>query len=370
MSPFRTGVMGVSLIVVSVFSSDSSSQTLTLRNLESVDATRISFDEDAIVTAKGRRIWWDHVLRGTVKPSQQQQFDRLLADIGTPLFRIRHRLAVGDYEALAETSEKLLAQYPQTSPNEKNCRAMFLASVGSYFARIENGKREHATLALIQASQLVIRFPELKNEQLPKDLTVREIEACFAQSLPPIWFGKNSAATTFSKLQDRYWKNDAPEWQGIRDGNLVYAASLAIAAENVLADDCLDELRRRSSTICKSWLPILQAYQELVSEQPGIAIATLEKNLVRLTGAQRAVAQYLSGLSNGLLNKQYDTGMLKLLYVPAVFGDRFRHISSAALFHAAKFAASSEHHLESKSLKLELKNRYPNSHHAKLFRSK
>ena len=356
--------------ILFVFAGTASSQTLTLRNLESINAANVTFDEEAIVTAGGKRILWDQVLSGTVASNQQQRFDRLLAEFGSPLFRIRHRMKVGDYSSLTEISENLLAKFSQASPNKKNCRAIFLASVGAYFGRIADGQREHATLALIQASQLATQFPKLKNEQLPEDLTIGEIEKCFANSLVPIWFNKHSASTTFSIIKDNH-RNDTNTWSGTPDGTVLYAASLAIAAaENETAKDCLDELRGRSSTMCKAWLPTLLAYQELVSDKPGIAIATLEKKLVRLSDTHRAVAQYLSGLSHGMLNKQHDAGMLKLLYIPAVFGDRFRHLSSASLFHAAKFAEDSGNHVESKSLKSELKNRYPGSHHAKLLQSK
>src|SRR5437763_15026357 len=85
---------------------------LILRKLDIItDRTVTAFDEDGLLLDRPReggndRITWDEVERGKVA-LDQPRFDKLLADLGTPLFRIRQRLKVGDYKAAGEPTEQL-----------------------------------------------------------------------------------------------------------------------------------------------------------------------------------------------------------------------------------------------------------------------
>src|SRR3954470_16967408 len=91
---------------------------LILRNLDIVtDRTVTAFDEDGLVLDGAReggtdRITWDEVERGKIA-LDQPRFDKLLADLGAPLYRIRQRLKVGDYNAAREPAELLYPSFAE-----------------------------------------------------------------------------------------------------------------------------------------------------------------------------------------------------------------------------------------------------------------
>src|SRR5262245_49973376 len=72
---------------------------LILRNLDILtDRTVTSLDEDGLVLdgprpGGGNRVTWDEVERGKIA-LDQPRFDKLLAELGQPLFRIRQRLRI------------------------------------------------------------------------------------------------------------------------------------------------------------------------------------------------------------------------------------------------------------------------------------
>src|SRR5262245_10823172 len=116
----RAGLTPFLLVVANLSLSAPAADRLILRNLDILTRQTVaSFDEDGLVldtprAAGGNLVTWDEVERGKVA-LEQPRFDKLLAELGQPLFRIRQRLKIGDFEALAEPAE---AMFPRFAPRQ------------------------------------------------------------------------------------------------------------------------------------------------------------------------------------------------------------------------------------------------------------
>ena len=77
-------------------------ETIILRDLSRIESSEFSFDEFEIRTSEGNVIYWDEVVSGEIRSDQQPSFDKILAKSGLPLFRLRHRISIGDHSSLPE----------------------------------------------------------------------------------------------------------------------------------------------------------------------------------------------------------------------------------------------------------------------------
>jgi hypothetical protein len=113
---------------------------IVLRDLSRMsDVTVARFDEDGVVLEDGRRLDWDRIERATLESGRQADFDRWLRDVGEPLFRIRKRLAAGDYRELVEEAEALYPRY-----RSRQSPTAYVVCQAVMWARLANGRREAA----------------------------------------------------------------------------------------------------------------------------------------------------------------------------------------------------------------------------------
>ena len=84
---------------------------LVLRSLEIPKSEIKQFDKRAVYLNDGTIVNWDEVLQAELPvgtkaeggvPASQESFDHFLKTRGMPLFRIRHRLSIGDFASLSE----------------------------------------------------------------------------------------------------------------------------------------------------------------------------------------------------------------------------------------------------------------------------
>ena len=356
---YRDLTVSIGMLLLAA-SSATAQYKIVLRSLEEVEANSFDFDDQQISTDDGRHYYWDQVFSGEVAPNQQAEFERLLRDIGMPLFRIRHRMLIQDSRSL-QVAEHLNQKYSGIKATRENCRTKFIISLATFCHAHGESKRQQAMIPLFEMARLIKSFPVLKSEKLPKGLTVGEIEQCLTSMLVPIWFDQQNASSTLAQTRTRF-ETLLEDWS---DGELIYLASLGIAAKDEFGMNCLAELGNRSSTIVKSWRPILLAYQESYETRPGQHIDALKRKAENWNGPQRAVAQYLLGRASGTFDKRFDAGILQLLFIPANYGEQLPHLSAASLFEAAELAQQAGNVAEAELLKSELRNSYPYSQHAK-----
>ena len=78
----------------------SAADQIVLRDLTILTDRRVEkFNEDDIRLDNGQRLGWDQIEKAQIA-ADQARFNQLLSELGTPLYRIRQRLKVGDYSAL------------------------------------------------------------------------------------------------------------------------------------------------------------------------------------------------------------------------------------------------------------------------------
>ncbi len=348
-------------------------QKLIFRDLSILETETLTFDSDGVV-ADGKFHGWDQIQSSQLSDNRQAEFDRLLRDIGIPLFRIRHRLANRDWHSLPEVAEPLYAARSKTELTDANRRNSYLICLAVYRGRMAAGKRAEVLLPFIEAceassttgsAEISVVIPQISGADLNPD----EIENRFTTDLLPIWFDRAEARRNFAMLSRKIGGVD--EFKQASDGELIYLASLSIAAgKSGIAKASLDELSSRSSTLATSWQPILQTEQEVDDRKIGPATNALKKTYGSMNGPQRALANYLMALQAGDNPDDFDGAVLDLLYIPANHGVDQPALAAAALHRAAEIATASERFDEAGIFKSELLNRYQNTYHGGLQISK
>ena len=80
---------------------------IVLRDLTILSDRRVDrFSDDEIRLDNGQILTWDQIEKAQIA-GDQKKFDQFLEELGTPLYRIRQRLTVGDYQALLRHAEAL-----------------------------------------------------------------------------------------------------------------------------------------------------------------------------------------------------------------------------------------------------------------------
>ena len=113
-------------------------------------------DIDHLTLSDGRSFPWSIILQGTLG-NEQESFDKFLRELGTPLFRIESRLAAGNYDSLQPMTDQLLKRAAKT-----NGRSRYIACAASFHDRLNQGKREAASVPIIQILRMREQHPELK----------------------------------------------------------------------------------------------------------------------------------------------------------------------------------------------------------------
>ena len=99
------------LVIAVLFTTASvaAADRIVLRNLTIISDKKVElFNEDGVRLDDGSTVTWDQIERISVAPGMQKAADRMLADLGIHLYRIRTRLKVGDYEGLLPHAEAIV----------------------------------------------------------------------------------------------------------------------------------------------------------------------------------------------------------------------------------------------------------------------
>ena len=102
---------------------------IILRDLSLIEGREIkSFDLQSIELDDGTELSWDQVFRATVQPDRQAEFDQNIKEIGLPLFRLRQRIAIGDWNRLNEITDQMMICLLYTSPSPRDQRGSRMPS--------------------------------------------------------------------------------------------------------------------------------------------------------------------------------------------------------------------------------------------------
>ena len=336
---------------------------LILRNLDFVlDRTVVEIDEDGVrldaaLPGGGDRLTWDRIERGTVA-LDQERFDKLLAELGLPLYRIRQRLRVGDYAALAEPAE---AVYPRLSGRRSPTAFMVCQAV--VWSRLAAGRREAAVEPYVRLCELVRSNPGWMADLPGERRMTIDPATALSNELTPIWFDAQAAAAALGGVEQAIRGMTQPRPAGI----YVYYATLALTAgQPEEADRVLGALV--SDDRLAQWRSVVLAQREVLAGRPDAALATLLEQRGELTEACRPAALYWLGRGQLLSTDPMTVsgGLLDLLTLPAEYASRDRELAAAGLYEAAAALDKLKDARGAAALRQELARQYGGTYHANL----
>ncbi len=101
------------------------------------DRTVVAMNFDGVKLDDGRVLGWDEIEAGRLDGGRQELFDKYLKNVGIDLFRIRHRLGVGDYRSLTPHA-KAIAKYYQ----DRDSDAAYMVMQALMWGRLAEGRRK------------------------------------------------------------------------------------------------------------------------------------------------------------------------------------------------------------------------------------
>lgn len=251
---------------------------ILLRNLERItDFTIKQIDEDGLqVQPKSagsghRQITWDEVqdLR-LASPAEQSQAEKLLKELGEPLFRLRSRLAAGNIAELAQPSKQL---YPRFVGRKGSSSRLVLQS--SYLSHLHMGEREEAIVPYLlwlslapKSSNSPIAVPG--DDPAPKGLSGTGVDpeaagGLYLPDLIPIGFEANSAKKILPELQNTIRQIPSPRPPAC----YLYFSAIAVAAGDLAeAKKGLTPLEKEKGGIV-GWKRLAQLQVQL-AENPSL----------------------------------------------------------------------------------------------------
>ncbi len=308
-------------ILVTVTDACPAQQSLVLRDLTLIADVRIAnMDFDGLHLEDGRSFAWDQVLQGEIESNLRGDFDRWIADVGVPLFRIRTRLAAGDYGALQPFADDLVTQGRAAGSAGAT---MYLARSARFWSLLNRGEREAAAIPLLRLIQMRQTEPQLQGLDQITRLRFTPFGIC--ENLLPVWFNPPAAAEAMKRLQTTLPPLDQDRTPATR----VYLNTLAIAA------GLSTELA--GAPVADPWQSIYSAQRALLDKDDQRVVAVLDPADHRAAPARHAIALYYTGQAGSRGGRDDDRAdrsawMLAMLNIPAHYENRFPELSAAAIY--------------------------------------
>jgi hypothetical protein len=112
---------------------------------------------------------------------------------------------------------------------------------------------------------------------------------------------------------------------------------------------------------------LAKAQAEILAGKPGPALSRIETSLESLSAENRPVALYLLGMAQVASSEESErrAGVLRLLHIPALYGDAAPELGGAALHQAMETLAKLDDVKGSVAVRKELLERYGHTYYAK-----
>lgn len=354
---------------------------IILRNLQTIEDKKVlSFNEDGVQLEGGRVLGWDEIERATVDPAQQEAFNRALAELGDPLYRVRRRLEDGDYKSIPPVAEegsgKPAPEYKSLLTETeavfaryagRRSKTAYMVFQGLMWARLEAGRREEALEPYLECYEY-LRTVGPAHASLPGKRRLEfDLATALTPELAPVWFDPQAAKAALPRVLAAVGRMRKPLPDGVR----IYCASLALAAgEEASARNALDGLKADVPAIAQL-RGILEAQREVQSQKPGAAVERLREAVGTLDPMNRPPALYWLGLAEtGAADPgARREGALRLLHLPALYGKAHPELAAAGLYQAMKTLAALDDADGAASLRRELLGRYSQTFFASKLRN-
>jgi len=347
-------------------------QRIVLRNLQVIsDKKVVTFSEDGVQVEGGRVITWDEIERAKVAPEQQAAFDRMLAELGGHLYRIRRRLEDGDYKSLAPgpggarpADKSLLSECEAVYPRYvgRRSKTAYMVLQGLMWARLEAGRREEAVEPYLDCYEYLRAVGPARAVLPGKRRPVLDLKTGMTPEIVPVWFDPKAAKAALPKVFEAVGRMKKPLPEAAR----VYYGTLALSAgEDQKAMQALGGIKGDQPAVAQL-RDIALAQREVLAGHPGEAVARLRGSLAKMEPANRALATYWLGMAK-LAGKEPATrreGVLELLYLPALYGKTSPDLAAAGLYRSSKVLAELNDAAGASSVRRELLARYGQTYHA------
>jgi hypothetical protein len=331
---------------------------IILRNFDVLNDVKISgFDEDGVRLESGKTLTWDQIEAGMLAGERQAAFDLMLKELGNPLYRIRQRLSIGDYQGLLSHAEKISGRYEKRTSD-----AAYWVTLGLMWGRISDGQREAALPAYLRCSEIL----RVRGDQPPSTPGNRKLvidpNTGLCPDLAPIWFDKQAAKEQIEPVVGIIAAMPQPRPAAAR----LYFAALAITAgEFDRAASVLKEpLEGRGEEIRQ----ILLAQQVIQGGTPQAGLASLNGADSGFSFESKPLARYWIGFAKTALDDsaQRRAGLLDLLRLPAVHGEHHPDLAAAGLYRAMQVLDELGDASGSVRVRRELLEQYSQTYHAGL----
>ncbi|MCC9605398.1 hypothetical protein LOC68_23155 [Blastopirellula sp. JC732] len=324
---------------------------LILRNLEILNNINVvSLDEDGVNVEGQGIIGWDQIERGTVG-NKQAEFDKLLKDLGGPLFRLRQRLSVGDYSGLSEQAEALFSTYAK-----RESETAYLVCQATMWSRQALGRPAAALEAYFRCLRMLRSKAGLAST-LPGGRKLSfDTATGLSPELEPIFFDSAEAQAALPAVKAAAQDLQPP----LPQAAFVYVGSLAISAGDMpLAEKSFENLRADNPLVA-DWRVIAPAMEDLTRGENSQAIVQLEARVPGMHPFNRGIAHYLLGKARtaDVMTSAVEKGVLDFLYVPAIEGARRPELSAAALYDAMNALKKTGDTKQAGNLRKELLTNY------------
>ncbi|PHS11265.1 MAG: hypothetical protein COA78_10165 [Blastopirellula sp.] len=347
-----------SFLILLSFSNTAKADRIILRNLKILNGVTVTaFDEDGVKIAGQGIVTWDEIERGTVAADKQAGFDRLKLELGTPLYRIRQRLTVGDYSGLVEEAEKLLPRY-----RSRSSQSAYMVVQALMWGRLADNRREEAVEAYL------LCFDQLRNnksyyEKLPGPRKLNyDATSGFTSEIVPVFFDKEAAKKILPKIRTTAQSMKAP----IPQAALIYYVTIALAAEDVAAADNLLANVKDTPAITGQWKTLCEAQKHVLAKEYELAEIILAGQVYSMHQFNRPAAHYWLGTARilGSDPNKVERGALDLLIIPATQGDKSSELSAAALHRAMQAYQRLKQPGNLASVRKELLSKFSGTFHA------
>jgi hypothetical protein len=349
--------------VLAVVSAAEAADRIILRSLKIIsDRTVQDFDVDGVRLDDGSTLGWDEIERATLRPDRQAEFDQLLADLGNPLYRIRQRLSVGDYEGILPHAKAVAPRLAGRSSN-----TAYMVQQALMWAHLADGKREAALAPYLRCYEYLRHHPDGARE-LPGERRLQyDARTGLSSELPAVWFDASAARAAMPNVYETIRSMQRPLPAGV----YIYYGSLALAAgDEASATRILGAVRSEDRRL-RELHEVLTAQRELSAGRTQDAVQRLDQCLAGSSAENRPLVLYWAGYAKTHLEdvKIQQQGLLDLLRIPALFGRGQPELAGAALYRAHQVLAQMNDPRGSVSLRKELLERYGQTYFAARARS-
>ncbi len=333
---------------------------IVLRNTQVIKKPILSFDEDGVKIKGQKDLGWDEIESATVG-SNQKRFNDLLNDLGPNLFKVRKRLENGDYADLLDFAKGLFPRYAG-----RRSATAYMVSQSLMWAYLATGQREAAVEPYLVCLDYL---PTQKVVALPGTRRLRwEPATGLSPELAPIWFDAAAAKKSLPAVE----KTLGTVSKTIPGGAFYYGATLALSAGQPDVADKLLARMPQDKTLGELAL-IARAQGEILAGKEGPSVKALAKQCSSVHSDCHPLAHYWLGLAALRSQDQAKKkeGLLRMLYLPALYGEQAPDLSAAALHLAMEtLEAAPATKNQAGRLRTELLTQYPQTYHGMRLQAK